>query len=305
MHDMTAKILEHRVQTNKRLIGSTPSGLSQELDASSAWGTLSAIASKLEKMTGSLSDHRVNELATQAANEIKRKCLDKSSALDKRVDNVKESLFLFTKILKNALAAAAVRIDPLENDRDCSAALALAGADASPNASTKPPPEWAEDIVKRCERKVYAMSDIGDMQGGDKITCTSASYSNTMKWMCRKCSVKGSDAGNPFIECQRMSMVKIMDIVSRNQHNILKSINQYNVHSAWFDVDYGGCRFGISSAATPVEPLHALENGLITNCVRILFEEEMTPKQKSELDFLVCRLANLPRQRFASSGSGP
>jgi hypothetical protein len=76
----------------------------------------------------------------------------------------------------------------------------------------------------------------------------------------------------------------------------LKNINQYNVHSAWFDVDYGGCRFGIFSAATPVEPLHALENGLITNCVRILFEEEMTPKQKSELDFLARRLANLPRQ---------
>jgi hypothetical protein len=74
----------------------------------------------------------------------------------------------------------------------------------------------------------------------------------------------------------------------------LKNINQYNVHSAWFDIDYGGFRFGVFSAATPVEPLHALENGLFTDCVRILFEEEMTPKQKRELDFLVRRLANLP-----------
>jgi hypothetical protein len=126
-----------------------------------------------------------------------------------------------------------------------------------------------------------------------------------MKRMCCKCNVKGSNAGNPFIECQRMSMVKIMDLVSQNQHDILKNINQYNVHSAWFDVDYGGCRFGIFSAATPVEPLHALENGLITDCVCILFEEEMTPKQKRELDFLVCCLANLPRQQFASSGAEP
>jgi hypothetical protein len=102
-----------------------------------------------------------------------------------------------------------------------------------------------------------------------------------------------------------MSMVKIIALVRRNQHDISNSINQYNVHSAWFDVDYGGCCFGIFSAATPVEPFHALENGLITDCVRILFEEEMNSKQKRELDFLVRRLAHIPRQRYASSGAEP
>jgi hypothetical protein len=113
--------------------------------------------------------------------------------------------------------------------------------------------------IKRANLKLVCFFVIGDMQGGDKITCTSASYSSTMRRMCCKCNVKGSDAGNPFIECQRMSMVKIIDLVRRNQHAILDNINQYNVHSAWFDVDYGGCRFGIFSAATPVEPLHDLE----------------------------------------------
>jgi hypothetical protein len=63
---------------------------------------------------------------------------------------------------------------------------------------------------------------IGDMQGGNKITCTSACYSNTMKRMCRKYNVKGSDAGDPFIEGQRMSMDKIMDLVRQNQRGILK-----------------------------------------------------------------------------------
>jgi hypothetical protein len=125
--------------------------------------------------------------------------------------------------------------------------------------------------TKRANLKLVCFFVIGDMQEGDKITYTSASYSNTMRRMCCKCNVKGSDTGNPFIKCQRMSMVKIIDLVRRKQHAILDNINQYNVHSAWFDVDYGGCRFGISSAATPVEALHALENGLITDCVRILF----------------------------------
>jgi hypothetical protein len=141
-------MLEHRVKTNKQLLGAKPSGLSQELDAQSAWGMLSAIASKMEKMAGSLSDHRVKELALQAATEIKRKFLDKNSALGERVDDIKESLIVSTKILKNALAADAVRIDRFPNDRDRSAALTTAGAAASTNSGTKPPPDWAEDIVK-------------------------------------------------------------------------------------------------------------------------------------------------------------
>jgi hypothetical protein len=113
----------------------------------------------MEKMVSPLSDYRVKELATQAANEIKQKCLDKSASLDERVDDLKESLFVSTKILKNALAANAVCIDHLENDRDRSAALALARAEVSTNTGTKPPPEWAEDIVKRFELRREAMGD--------------------------------------------------------------------------------------------------------------------------------------------------
>ena len=159
--------------------------------------------------------------------------------------------------------------------------------------------------TKRVNLKPICFFIIGDMQGGDKISCTAAAYTNTMKRMCRKCNVQGCDTGDPFIKCQRMSMIKIMELVRRNRRDILNNINQYNVHSAWFDVDYGGCRFGIFSAATPVEPLHALENGLILDCVQILFSKEMTPRQKRDLDDLVRRLTVLPRQRYASSGAEP
>ena len=158
-HDLTAKILEHRVETNKRLLGAKPNGLSQELDAPSAWGTLSAIASKMENMAGSSSDHRVKELALQAANGIKQKCLDKCSTIDDRLDDLKESLIGATTILKNALAADAVRIDHLENDRDRSEALKMTGAEDVTDSGTKPPPEWAEDIITRFQLKVDTMSD--------------------------------------------------------------------------------------------------------------------------------------------------
>jgi hypothetical protein len=48
-HNLTAKMLEHRAETNKRLLGAKPSGLSQELDAPSAWGSLLANPLKMEK----------------------------------------------------------------------------------------------------------------------------------------------------------------------------------------------------------------------------------------------------------------
>jgi hypothetical protein len=146
---------------------------------------------------------------------------------------------------------------------------------------------------------------IGDMQGGDKICCSSAGYSNKMARLCRKCNVKGAESGDPFIKCKRMSMVKIRALVDTNNVAALQAINQYNVHSAWFDVGYGGCRYGIFSAAAPVEALHALENGLIPDGLKILFVEEMTAAQLRRLDQLAKRLHNLPRQKYLTSGSEP
>ena len=49
----------------------------------------------------------------------------------------------------------------------------------------------------------------------------------------------------------------------------LQNLNQYCVENAWFKVDFGGCPYGIFSAMCPVEPLHAVEHGLITTCLRI------------------------------------
>ena len=84
----------------------------------------------------------------------------------------------------------------------------------------------------------------------------------------------------------------------------LHNLNQYCVNNAWFKVDFGGCPYGIFSAACPVEPLHAVENGLITTCLKILFEELIrSPSQKASLDFLAKQLPKLPRQRYASSGA--
>jgi len=81
-------------------------------------------------------------------------------------------------------------------------------------------------------------------------------------------------------------------------------LNQYNVYSAWFDVDYGGCKYGIFSTASPIEPLHSLKNGLIADCLKVLFDEELSgPVSKATLDTLIKKMCTWDRQFYLSSGS--
>jgi hypothetical protein len=97
--------------------------------------------------------------------------------------------------------------------------------------------------------------------------------------------------------------VKIERLVAANDQASLDLLNQYNVRSAWFDVDYGGCKFGIFSAACPVEPLHSLENGIIEKCLQVLVREQLSPSQCTTLDGLARAFTLLPRQAGFSSSS--
>ena len=83
----------------------------------------------------------------------------------------------------------------------------------------------------------------------------------------------------------------------------MKKLHQYNVQNAWFKVDFGGCPYGIFSAACPVEPLHALENGLISECIKVLYHKLGSPKILSQLDKVVKKLTAQPRQNKISYGS--
>ena len=151
--------------------------------------------------------------------------------------------------------------------------------------------------------KVPCFFIIGDMQGGDKMACSSPHYSHHMQRLCRKCNVKGRDSGDPFVECRKIVSGEVEKLVEQNQEEALKAINQYNVENAWFKVNFGGCAFGIFSAACPVEPLHALENGIIADCLTVLHNRIGSSKLLAELDVLGRRLVSLPRQQQASSGS--
>ena len=58
--------------------------------------------------------------------------------------------------------------------------------------------------------------------------------------MCRKCDVRGEDAGNPNIICHRIVQQDIMDLVEAEDHERLGELNQYCVDNAWYKVNFDG-----------------------------------------------------------------
>jgi hypothetical protein len=158
-------------------------------------------------------------------------------------------------------------------------------------------------VTKTVNLSVPVNFIIGDMQGGDKICACSPCYSNKMQRLCRKCNVKGEDADDPFVKCRRMIMANIQAWVVDGEYEKLDNINQYHVHNAWFEVGYGGCKYGIFSAACPVEALHALENGLMKQSLQVLFTDNMNLAGRARLDLLAQEFCKWDRQHFLTAGT--
>jgi hypothetical protein len=144
---------------------------------------------------------------------------------------------------------------------------------------------------------------IGDIQGGDKIACSSIHYGNKMRRLCRRCDISGANSGNPYAKCSPIVMSNIINLVASNNTEALNAMNQYNVQSAFFDFRYGGCPYGIFVAACPIEPLHSLENGLMLHMMKILFLEILSKSGRAQLDHLAKSFCAQPRQRFMSAGT--
>ena len=144
---------------------------------------------------------------------------------------------------------------------------------------------------------------IGDIQGGDKLCCRAPTYSSSVSRLCRKCNIPGNVAHDLTYPCSRISMVKVKELVEAGNEAALKEHCQYLVRSPWYEVDYGGCKFGIFSAAQPIEWLHSLDNGLIKYALNILYKERLSTKHNAKLDRLVRLFVKMPRQRLMHGGA--
>ena len=98
-------------------------------------------------------------------------------------------------------------------------------------------------------------------------------------------------------------MKDIKTLVANQDERSLSQINQYCVESVWYDLTYGGCRFGIFSAANPTEWLHALDNGLIEHCLHDLNKHKLTVQQRAKMDEIVMQFLEMPRQHLMTANS--
>ncbi len=158
-------------------------------------------------------------------------------------------------------------------------------------------------ITREVNVKIACGLVIGDIQGGDKICCRSANYSETLNRICRKCNIPGKECTNLDYECKKISMDKIKKLVAKGDRAKLDKYHQYCVSSIWYELNYGGCKFGIFSAANPTEWMHALDNGLIEYCLKILMKEKLKDKECVEMDKYVMALTQLSRQKLMSANS--
>ena len=133
---------------------------------------------------------------------------------------------------------------------------------------------------------------IGDMQGGDKMCCSSVNYSCTLEHICCACNVCGDQTGNPDVKCKKMNTHKIHQWVLEGHVDELNAICQKNTYSAWFDVDFGGCKRGVFEAAMPVEALHALEGGMFKQVMEIFITEDLKEVFCKRLDVIIKTCAN-------------
>ena len=160
-----------------------------------------------------------------------------------------------------------------------------------------------KDKKKVVNLKVPLFFIIGDVEGGDQMCSTSISYSTSLTRPCRKCNIQGKQLGNPSINCDKISMECVKIMVREEMLAELKAINQKNVYTIFFELCYGGDKYGIFSAACPVEPLYSLESGIVKYIIAVIFLEILKESGCATLDYLVQQLLNIPWQRFASSGA--
>lgn len=159
------------------------------------------------------------------------------------------------------------------------------------------------DVTKLRNIKIACGLVVGDIQGGDKICGRAASYLSSLNRICRKCTIPGHKCDNLDYVCRQITMSSIKELVANNNERELSAIHQYCVNSVWYDLTYGGCKFGVFSAANPTEWLHALDNGLIEHCLIDLNKHKLKSKQREKLDEIVMHFLEMPKQCLMTANS--
>ena len=135
---------------------------------------------------------------------------------------------------------------------------------------------------------------IGDVQGGDQLCSRFHWRGESCQRICRTCDVSTEDAGRTDLQCKRIRVAHIQNLVDTNNHAELRRLAQRPFANPLFDIDCGNDPYGVFSMIH-TEGLHALEIGLMPYMLEILFSS-MKPRFHRDLDKLMKDLLKHPRQ---------
>ena len=135
---------------------------------------------------------------------------------------------------------------------------------------------------------------IGDVEGGDQL-CSRFSYRGlACKRLCRTCDISTEDAGRTDIDCNRICVADVQELVASQNKQALRALAQRPKFNSLYTIDCGNDPYGVFSMVH-TEGLHAIEVGLIPYMLEILLDD-LPDRTHHTLDMLVKRLNKHPRQ---------
>ena len=148
------------------------------------------------------------------------------------------------------------------------------------------------------KRKVRLFVPVGpvivDAQGGDEMCGRIMDYTYNAIRICRTCDASAIDCGNPDNPCKRVTTLQCQRAVLSGDETKRMNMYLYNCRNAWWNVDFGGDRYGIYSA-TCTEVLHAAKNGYVLHFLKMIFNKRLSSRNCNLIDNTAKWLSLFPR----------
>jgi hypothetical protein len=141
---------------------------------------------------------------------------------------------------------------------------------------------------------------IADTQGADKLCGRYLSYSTAVSRIHRTCKCTTELAADVTQQCAWVTMQEMMDVIHRNDKDLLMQYSQQYIPNHAFDgVDFGPNSGGIYGA-TPSDILHGIKLGIIHHILNLMHDLDMSPTSKHHFNVATTKLMPHFRQTCSS-----
>jgi Plavaka transposase len=144
---------------------------------------------------------------------------------------------------------------------------------------------------------------ICDTQGADYFCARPAYYGCHAVRINRACDATPDNCCDPSLRCNRIKQYQMQRIHNaykdhppKEKSRIFKKAYMVDCHNAFWDLNLGNCPYGIYSQCVS-ETLHQVENGILLQCLKQLFEAEFGTVLCGKIDNVAQWLSLQPRHR--------